>query len=235
MTIDKLPALNNPHQTLPTYRVEAGAASLMHVPASIPFARAWNRAEYDITEITYRVYCCPTWAGNSGHAAEALQHYISILGAKAPAHTAQTIAASLFIFWRLYYDRRITPVHTLVDTFEATFNVGVGGADAAEPSDLDAPVNASLDAWGFIQRSSKTGDRKISSVDPIRLMSLLVQEIGGGKRWPEVSTMLQGQLETGRALATQVGRYVIPRWSHGQDPRLARAWSIPTVNKPAKL
>lgn len=230
MTIGKLPALENPRQKLPRYECTMGASPTTHVPEVIPFSRAWNRAEYDITEITYRIYCCPTWAGNSGHTAEALHHYVSFLGPKTPPHAAQTIAASLFVFWRLYYDRRITPVHTLVDTFEATWNTGIAYANAAETSELDAIRAPSTDAWRFVQNIHHVPG-KVSPVDPIALMTSLVADMAEGYRWPAIAGALKRQLEMERVLATRNGLYVLPMWSRGVDPRKVHA----PVTAPAKL
>lgn len=222
MTIGTLPALGpNPHAKLPAYQSVVGAAEITHVPEDFPLARAWNRDEYDITEITYRIYGCPIWAGNSGHTAEALYHYINVLEDRAPGHTAQTIVASLFMFWRLYYDRRITPVHTMVDTFEATWNHGVGGAKAT-PSSLEAPVNAINDVWGFIQASSFGQPNQVFAVDPIDLMSNLTAYICAGKPWSIAAVLLDDQLERERAWL-DVNRYAFPRYSRGIDFKIAQS------------
>ncbi|MCP3097860.1 C48 family peptidase [Myxococcus sp. K15C18031901] len=84
------------------------------------FLRAWNPDERAPYAMAYRMNLCPMWAGPSGHTVNALIHWTDSLGDDAPADTATVVACSLFLFWRLYYDKRVSAAHTLTETFEAT-------------------------------------------------------------------------------------------------------------------
>ena len=214
--------------SLPSYKVVWAAPPRTHVPEDIELLRTWNRNEYDVTEITYRVYLCPTWAGNSGHTAEALRFWLGALGHAAPPHTARTITCSLFMFWRLFYDKRITPVHTLVDTLEATFNkeVIIGESNHAPKKRQDHPKeklqdrpSRLLDAFVFTEScvtyvSPTTGQE---CVDPIYLMQSLCEAMCLDK-WPKVVTQCLKLWIMARYEMLKMSGYWAPRWS--RSPRM---------------
>lgn len=84
---------------------------------------SWMRNEKHETTIANRHFLMPLWAGPSGHAHGILNFYININYKKKAASTiANIVLPSMFAFWRLYYDKRISGVHTLAETFEASFN-----------------------------------------------------------------------------------------------------------------
>ncbi|RKH71219.1 hypothetical protein D7X96_09255 [Corallococcus interemptor] len=106
------------------------------------FLAAWNPDEYAEYVMTYRMNLCPLWGGASGHAVNAIHHWQEALGEKAPNVTRSVIAASLFVLWRLFYDIRISPTHTLTETFEATLaprdNQVVDSYEASSGEEIEA-------------------------------------------------------------------------------------------------
>lgn len=75
----------------------------------------------------YRKAFMPLWAGPSGHAAGLLDFYEQYLDANDFTFEGKRLPISLvilptmFTFWRLYYDKRISAVHTLAETFEGDY------------------------------------------------------------------------------------------------------------------
>jgi len=107
---------------------------------------SWNRDENYLTTQTYRHFLLPLWAGPSSHAAGIMDFYIAHLGSDyrvkvddIPVLIQLIVAPSMFAFWRLYYDKRISGVHTLTETFEAGFTFS-----AEEQEDLKTYVKAAL-------------------------------------------------------------------------------------------
>lgn len=95
----------------------------------LKMAWSWNRDENAASTQFYRKCLLPLWAGPSGHAHGHLDLVLSVLDSKAIKVTfegeksvdaAAITLAGLFAFWRLYYDKRITGVHTIAETFEAS-------------------------------------------------------------------------------------------------------------------
>ncbi|MDR2547867.1 MAG: hypothetical protein LBC96_10295 [Lachnospiraceae bacterium] len=93
----------------------------------------WMRDEKHIATMTYRHYLLPLWGGPSGHTTGLIDFYSRHLGragrrtATIPVDGKQIsisaiIISTMFTFWRLYYDKRINAVHTLVETFEGAYS-----------------------------------------------------------------------------------------------------------------
>jgi hypothetical protein len=116
------------------YRVVA-AADQTHVPrftapaesANWSKAWSWNRHERHQVTKTYRYFLCPLWAGSSGHTGGGIEFWTQALGERVRTQTSAIVCSGLFTLWRLYYDKRISGFHTLVETFEASCNQNVIG------------------------------------------------------------------------------------------------------------
>lgn len=89
-------------------------------------AWSWNRDENDGSTIFYRECLLPLWAGPSGHSHGNLDFVLSCLKERSVTVGTMKIdavaaaLAGLFAFWRLYYDKRISGVHTIAETFDAS-------------------------------------------------------------------------------------------------------------------
>lgn len=111
-------------------------------PNTVPFLRAWNPDEYAPYAMAYRVNLCPLWAGPSGHTVNAIRHWIYALGGEdCPRDVGEVVATSLFLFWRLYYDKRISAAHTLTEAFESTLVTAAGSAAIANGVDIQPAPN----------------------------------------------------------------------------------------------
>lgn len=123
---------------------------------SLSLAWSWNRDEEHQTTQFYRKCLLPLWAGPSGHVHGNLDFVLSCLDEKAISVTigektenvdaAAAALAGLFAFWRLYYDKRITGVHTIAETFDASIagakirvNAATGKLEFEAGLVLDAP------------------------------------------------------------------------------------------------
>ncbi len=91
----------------------------------------WSREEKHLATMTYRHYLMPLWAGPSGHSAGLIEFYSrhlkrnGILVDGKWVSIISIILPTMFAFWRLYYDKRISAVHTLAETFEAGYSFEV--------------------------------------------------------------------------------------------------------------
>jgi hypothetical protein len=102
--------------------------------------RPWNfnRPEDDPVVKTYRHFLMPLWGGSSGHtrgniesAAQIMNKYtfnLTAVSTRPKLSFVPCITTSLFVFWRLYFDKRISGVHTLTETFEAGFSLHQHGS-----------------------------------------------------------------------------------------------------------
>ena len=87
-----------------------------------------NRDENHETTITYRKYLMPLWAGPSGHAHGLMSFLINNLelwhipfSIESQKFRLPTVVLTMFfLFWRLYYDKRVSSVHTITETYEAS-------------------------------------------------------------------------------------------------------------------
>ena len=96
----------------------------------VPQIFLWNWTRDEMHPVTegYRKCLIPLWAGPSGHSAGLMDFYCAYLnkdrfdfeGRKLPI--SLVILPTMFVFWRLYYDKRICAVHTLAETFEGALS-----------------------------------------------------------------------------------------------------------------
>ena len=98
---------------------------LIEVNGSLIRLSSWMRDEYHPTTIAKRHFLMPLWAGPSGHANTLLRNFNYIFNKendeKEYIRLANILLPSIFSFWRLYYDKRISGNHTLAESFEAAF------------------------------------------------------------------------------------------------------------------
>lgn len=140
VTYQVIKAAENKHQ-LPKFKLSCISTSKdLEYPWAL--AWSWNRDELHMATITYRYFLCPLWAGPSGHTGGGLQFWLEALTSNKSntqnqaqvsddlnegKYLCAVIASGLFTLWRLYYDKRISAMHTLVETYEATCNENVIG------------------------------------------------------------------------------------------------------------
>jgi len=205
-----------------TYQVKDSADS-RHIPhlttRKADFTWSWNRDEYADATITYRVYLCPLWAGASGHTAGGIQFWLhSLLPPDFGDDGAIVVAASLFVLWRLYYDRRITGNHTLVETFESTCIPSITGPlEGVElPQRGDDLEGSPDDAWHILQACScNLGGSKLHSLDPLRLLSLLEQLFVCNRSQAGLEVLIDKE----RLAVSEF--YWMPQWSKELTPKIS--------------
>lgn len=93
----------------------------------------WNRTrdEQHVATHTYRHFLLPLWGGPSGHTAGLIHVYktlikqdnieVRIEEKNVQIPLSSIIIGSMFPFWRLYYDKRISAVHTMAETIEGSY------------------------------------------------------------------------------------------------------------------
>jgi len=147
---------------------------------------SWNRDEKHPTTETSRQHLLPLWGGPSGHSHGHLDVGIGWLGrlkirpAAADIDISAVILSSLFLFWRLYYDKRISAIHTIVETYEASIASACLNADLTRKEALpDAPQNPTAlaitaghadDVFSLVL-ACQNQDQGV--INPIRLMNSL--------------------------------------------------------------
>ncbi|MFP2895437.1 hypothetical protein [Corallococcus sp. 4LFB] len=204
---------------------------------NVRFLAAWNPDEYAEYVMTYRMNLCPLWGGVSGHAANAIYHWREHLDEDSPEDMASVVAASLFVFWRLFYDIRISPTHTLTETFEATLaprdkkvldpeEAHNGVEIAAVPSlrgrvpKSDGPPQSIArvipkgldDAFEVLELCRlRDGDRQ-GAINPIGLVRTLARAYWEGQSFAGYDTVRQAVDLERKKLADQ--KYWLPQWSH---------------------
>lgn len=105
---------------------------------------SWTRDEMHSVTAGYRKAFMPLWAGPSGHAAGLLDFYEQYLDANDFTFEGKRLPISLvilptmFTFWRLYYDKRISAVHTLAETFEGGLSHALALPRILKPRDIPA-------------------------------------------------------------------------------------------------
>jgi len=172
---------------------------------------SWNRDEAHVATVTYRYNLCPLWARPPGHMAGNIAYWASALGTKFPTDGAAALCSALFSLWRLYYDRRISGDHTLVETFEATLitpsakSYPLGGF-----SDITALNPWPLDSYEAVKCCVFDG---FSAVDPVRLIRLLINSNlpttdDANNTIDSINNILR---DAQQSLAKD---YWLPQWSH---------------------
>lgn len=103
---------------------------------------SWTRDEMHSVTAGYRKSLMPLWAGPSGHAAGLLDFYKQYLGVddfefqNGRLPISLVILPTMFAFWRLYYDKRISAVHTLAETFEGGLSHALALPCILKPKDI---------------------------------------------------------------------------------------------------
>lgn len=209
------------------------------------FVENWTRDERHHATRSARTLLTPTWAGPSGHAAKNLSHYRTSLGSAYPERADMAIPAALFALWRVYYDRRYSPAHTLVETCEGTTYVDEGGRlsrvrrSFAEAATVAPPLPT--DGYGMFEHARfklPPPPRTIRNplarpapgttyqlLDGVRVLELLRRREFDGTSGPGTSgpaareqavEALQDKIDAQRSQLATAG-YVVPRWSHELD------------------
>lgn len=145
---------------------------------------SWNRDEMHNTTTTYRKHLLPLWAGPSGHTHGHLGFSFACRGAEdiviaeERMPVSAVILSSLFVLWRLYYDKRISGVHTIAETFEGSIAAMAYISDGEHmipppcEADLSAiPFSEPVRDVFFIILECCKKDQGI--INPIRLMNTL--------------------------------------------------------------
>lgn len=135
----------------------------------------WTRDEMHPVTAGYRKCLMPLWAGPSGHAAGLLDFYglylekEYFLFERMPMPIGLVVLPTMFAFWRLYYDKRITAVHTLAETFEG------GLSHALAPPDMSYGIRMYGELHHQINIEAAMTDRNIFSDydDPFEIVSTL--------------------------------------------------------------
>ncbi len=137
------------------------------------------RAETNASTITNRQFLMPLWAGPSGHANGILAFYNEFFNRTNPLEKndpytsyfrelnqlANVLLPTMFAFWRLYYDKRISSDHTLAETYDAIFYTW-------EKIDKNSIVPQYLDKWE--QKWNK--DRKNENKSTFNLINNLIEK-----------------------------------------------------------
>ncbi len=202
------------------------AASNSHVPAIFFVAKSkrslthsWNRDEYHLGTITYRHYLMHLWGGPSGHGTGNVAFVKKELGADLKPEEPNIILTGLFAFWRLYYDKRISVVHTLAETMEGSLSFS-GYTETSKIAVLSKiPDVTDDDAYEITEKCSLNGKpENYNFVDPIKIMRTLKKEyykFEAGKVSHEVAfTNLQEQCDGLRTELTGADyNYHVPQWT----------------------
>jgi hypothetical protein len=180
---------------------------------ALGLAWSWNRNEFAPHVATYRVHLCPLWGGASGHTLGALGHWQHRLDKEWKPVDALVIAASLFTLWRLYYDKRISAVHLMVETFEATFSSQIG----AKNSPLKPEPRKLKTDDGFQMLLELAHDRElVLAVDPISLVWTLYESLWSKQDFASSYHEVKELINAERQAIVDAG-YWLPQWSWGKE------------------
>ncbi|MCK5125638.1 MAG: hypothetical protein KAR42_05240 [candidate division Zixibacteria bacterium] len=179
-------------------------------------AWSWNRDEYHAATKTYRHFLMNLWGGPSGHARGNVEFMSRKLGYELPYNGPNWIITGLFVFWRLYYDKRVSVVHTLAETMEASITFG----GFTERSQCSYTINTipdvtTDDAYDIITACTLAGRGKndYKYIDPVKLMQTLRKKYYDSTlNHQEAYENLLTQINTLRKNLTDAG-YNVPQWS----------------------
>jgi hypothetical protein len=191
------------------------AAGLSHVVKFVNTGKrdltwSWNRDEAHDATVTYRYNLCPLWAGASGHTGGGIQFWKFVLGKAFPPEGSVVICSGLFSLWRLYYDRRISGAHTLVETLESSCVAALKNPEKdiirmtwdGPPGKCDG-----ADGLDWIMASCFRSEVvPLLCVDPIRVIQLLMVNL------PKGFDELKEVVNIWRERVAE--RYWLPEWSH---------------------
>ena len=191
----------------------------------------WNRNEYAPEVITYRVHLCPIWGGSSGHATGRIASWLGYkasLGGLDTVPVRLTIAASYAALWRLYYDKRVSPVHTLIETLESTFTYSSrlpGAKVETLPSIGDSRSRYTYheDAFDLLLDCARSGGTATANaggsdveraVNPLSVWSSIkVEHTNGVRKHSALTSSLKAQLKTLREQVIRGPARWLPRWA----------------------
>ncbi|MCU6761186.1 Uncharacterised protein [uncultured Roseburia sp.] len=194
---------------------------------------SWNRDEKHIATMTYRHYLMPLWAGPSGHTTGIIEFYTSRLNKyiKVGAEDIPVsfiILPTMFSFWRLYYDKRISGVHTLAETYEAAYSLGIhevngklstqvqntrSGYIEYEGQWILAPVSAYEDSFDTLKLYPDGGPNMTGIVNSVRIMAQIKHKYYKEELEPmEAIQALDMQIDQMREKIERKD-YEIPQWS----------------------
>lgn len=201
------------------------AASNSHVPkisfvakSDRSLTHSWNRDEYHLGTKTYRHYLMHLWGGPSGHGTGNVAFVKKKLGADLKPEDPNIILTGLFAFWRLYYDKRISVVHTLAETMEGSLSFS-GYTDTLNINfSSTIPDVTSGDAYEIIEKCSLNKEPgNYNFVDPIKIMKTLKKKYykyEAGKVSHEVAFKnLQEQCDGLRTELTGSNNFNVPQWT----------------------
>ncbi len=173
---------------------------------ALQFVTTYLQNEYDETIQTYRIFLMPLSGNDGGHVTQCITSWIHFNNSDVqvhkehfeyrktkdvfPAKGGAVIACLLFSFWRLYYDRRLSSYHTLLESFERTNTAAM--IDAYEPDEKNLfpdlvstgqskrsknEIKFDLDALSYLNQSIRLGGRFIGKrawmIHPMYLMDTL--------------------------------------------------------------
>lgn len=193
----------------------------------------WTRDEMHAVTACYRKCLLPLWAGPSGHTAGLLDFYseefhidlFTFEGRATPI--SLVILPTMFAFWRLYYDKRISAVHTLAETFEGALSHAAASQETGYPT---AQINAEAAAvctpdlltYGevfetirLLPDSSKGVYNYTGVMHPVRIMAQV--RVKYYNTLPEECAIkridaLDGVINGLRSALTEKG-FEVPRWA----------------------
>ena len=206
---------------------------------------SWNRNEKHIATMTYRHYLMPLWAGPSGHTTGLIEFYTHHLGEKIDSDgqeipVSYIILPTMFSFWRLYYDKRISGVHTLAETYEAAYSLGLHNAAAKlsavvqttrnestrfEEQWISALMPAYGDPFETLMKYPDGTPNVTGIVNSVRIMAQIKQKHYHGELEPMKAILdLDSQIDQMRGNLEKEG-YEVPQWSKPviMDPALKEA------------
>lgn len=200
------------------------------------YVEHWTRDERHPATRSARRMLAPTWAGPSGHVAKNVDFYRMYLGNAYPGTGDRAIPAGLFALWRLYYDRRYSPTHTLVEVCEGTtYNADlsgvrrsladVGAHDAADVYGLWAGALVHPAALRMTSSRGRYRGRVSEATRPVVDGAALLEmshrryyvDAPGAQDHEARAAAVATAVDERRTALTEAG-YVVPRWSHESDP-----------------
>jgi hypothetical protein len=193
----------------------------------------WVRNEYAPETITYRMNLCPIWGGSSGHATGRISWWARFIKKETPVRL--TVASSYVALWRLYYDKRVSPVHLLVETYEATlaYSSAISTTKHNTLKDLfttrPEEKDPNGDAFSLVLTcAQKEGanmgkDYNDLGVNPLAVWASILNSHMPSKFFVNtLDSVLSKQIDDLRDKIVDDGNW-LPRWSHEKSMKAATA------------
>lgn len=202
----------------------------------------WTRDETHPVTASYRKSLMPLWAGPSGHTAGLLDFYRIYLEKdfflfeRMPLPISLIILPTMFTFWRLYYDKRISAVHTLAETFDGALAHVLESKGSYGESYICDQVNAEVKAMCapkmleyedvfdtiiLLPDLSREIYNDTGVMHPVRIMAQIRikhYNTPTGKTGIEKIDALNVVIDNLRGALTSQG-YEVPRWAQPIDPQ----------------